>query len=327
MSKIKKFFGMLLVSVMALSLFSGPVFAASAVVYDATPNPVPPNVASLGYQATSTSEFGDYIHLAGTNRILKTVDLTMSNWALQSTPANVTFCENNPGKCPTGGFTHPITVSLYNVVPGSPNTKGTEVASLTKDVFVPWRPEADPTCSGGTAWRASDGDCYNGYAFNTSFDMSSLKTTLPNDLIVGVAYNTQTYGATPLGVDGPYNSLNVGVASDQTASVGTDDDADKVFWDTIYPGYTAGLKEDSAWAPNGTVNIRVTASAFVPTKIKDCTKKGWKKYTNPKFKSQASCIKYVVYKKYVPKNIKKIVKHSIQHSLPHWLNHPGLNNR
>ena len=41
-------------------------------------------------------------------------------------------------------------------------------------------------------------NCYNGFAFNITFDMSSLNLTLPNDIIVGVAYNTQTYGARPL---------------------------------------------------------------------------------------------------------------------------------
>src|SRR5581483_1870759 len=56
----------------------------TAAVYNAIPSPLPPNVASLGFEATSTSQFGDYIHLAGTNRLLKTVTVTFSDWALYS---------------------------------------------------------------------------------------------------------------------------------------------------------------------------------------------------------------------------------------------------
>ena len=261
MGKIKLIMGGFLAMLPILALVSAPASAAVSTVYDAVPNPLPPNVVSLGFQATSTKEFGDYVHLDGTNRNLDTVTVTMSNWALEATPANVTFCTNNPSKCPAGGFIHPITVNIYNVVPGSPNTKGSALGTLTKDVFVPWRPVADPTCPGGTAWRAGDAQCYNGFAFNESFDMSGLNVTLPDDVIVGVAYNTQSYGNSPLGVDGPYNSLNVGIASNQTVSTGTDNDADKVFWDSTFLGRPAGFTEDSDWAPNGTVNIKITADA------------------------------------------------------------------
>jgi hypothetical protein len=45
-----------------------------------------------------------------------------------------------------------------------------------------------------TAWRAIDGNCYNGLAFNATIDMSSPKVTLPNDVIAGIAYNTADYG-------------------------------------------------------------------------------------------------------------------------------------
>ena len=56
---------------------------------------------------------------------------------------------------------------------------------MTQTSTIPWRPAADPTCLGGTAWRAGNGQCYNGLAFNITFDLSSLNVTLPNDVIVG----------------------------------------------------------------------------------------------------------------------------------------------
>ena len=70
-----------LAAVLAAGALAAPV---SSVVYDATPTPLPPNVASVGFEATSTSQFGDYVHLAGTDRVLGTVTVTMSDWALYS---------------------------------------------------------------------------------------------------------------------------------------------------------------------------------------------------------------------------------------------------
>lgn len=271
-------------------------FAAPSTVYDAIPATLPPNVASLGFQATQTSEFGDYVHLAGTDRVLNTVTVMMSDWALNSDYPSM----------PSSGWTHPITLSVYNVVPGAPlNTKGSLLGTVTQTVAIPWRPVADPTCLGGTAWRSpSDSLCYNGIAFNVTFDLSSLNVTLPNDVIVGVAYNTQSYGSAPIGTAGPYNSLNVGVPSGQTASVGTDDSGDKVFWNTSTAGwYTDGgaggvgiFREDSNWTPNGTVSLRITAAPPTvgpPTDKDQCKKDGWKAFNNPSFKNQGDCVSFV----------------------------------
>jgi hypothetical protein len=248
------------------SAIAAPV---STTVYDATPSALPPNVASLGYQATSTKEFGDYVHLAGApDRLLKTVTVTMSNWALQSTPANQTFCSTNPTKCTAGGFIHPITVNIYKNTLDGNGVPTTLLATKTVDVTVPWRPEADVTCPGGTAWKAGDNNCYNGLAFNAVFDMSSLNVTLSDDVIVGIAYNTQSYGSAPLGVDGPYNSLNVGVPANQPVTTGADANTDNVFWNTSFAGfYTDGgdggvgtFRTDTNWTPNGTIAMKIEAT-------------------------------------------------------------------
>ncbi|HEY5549616.1 MAG TPA: right-handed parallel beta-helix repeat-containing protein, partial [Candidatus Saccharimonadales bacterium] len=165
-------------------------------------------------------------------------------------------------------WTHPITLNVYsdsfdaNVVPT------TLLATVTQNVTIPWRPAADPTCSGGTAWRAGDGNCYNGLAFNATFDLSSLNATLTNSIVVGVAFNTQSYGAAPIGSAGPYNSLNVGVPTSQTASVGTDSNSNGVFWNTSFAAFYADggaggvgtFREDTNWAPNGTVALQIEAT-------------------------------------------------------------------
>src|ERR1700686_5275000 len=61
-----------------------PLAARATVIYDSIPGPLPPNVPSLGYQATQTSEFGDLIQFAGTSRGLSQVTVGMSDWALAS---------------------------------------------------------------------------------------------------------------------------------------------------------------------------------------------------------------------------------------------------
>ena len=281
---------------LAFSLFGGVNAALAATpsattVYDATTSPLPPNIASVGFQATSTSEFGDYVHLAGTNRVLNTVTVTMSDWALYSDYASDTRYSGD-----SVAWTHPVTVNIYRNSLDANGAPDTLLATKTEDVTIPWRPVADPTCPGGTAWKAVDGTCYNGKAFNAAFDLSSLDVTLPTDIIVGIAFNTQSYGATPIGAVGPYNSLNVGVETGKTPTVGTDDNADNVFWDTTYLAYTAGFRQDTGWAPNGTVSMKITATPALvapPTSKDQCTKSGWMTFNNPSFKNQGDCVSFV----------------------------------
>ena len=238
------------VAVLSVGLAAGSAFAASSVVYDATPSPLPPNVASLGFEATSTSEFGDYVHLTGanTNRRLNTVTVTMSDWAVYSDYSSDARYSAN-----SATWSHPITLNIYSNHLGANGVPDTLLATTTQTVTIPWRPAVYG---------------FGGIAFNATFDLSSLNVTLPNDVIVGVAYNTADYGHAPIGTAGPYNSLNVGVPSGQTPSVGTDDNADNVFWNTSYaPFYTDGgtggvgiFRLDTNWTPNGTVALQITAS-------------------------------------------------------------------
>lgn len=261
-----KKFGRSIFVILAITLALAATSAiAQSVVYNSIPATLAPSYPSQPFQAQQTREFGDYVHLGGTNRVLNTVDVTMvtwapkSDWPLVGTPTN---------------WTHNFTLNIYNVVPGSPlNTKGSLIATITQAQLVPWRPAADPTCPGGTAWRSTvDGGCYNGYAFNMSFNMSGLNATLPNDIIIGIQYATQTYGFPPVGTGGPYDSLNVAVQG-APASVGSDANVDRVFWDTLTAGwYTDGgaggvgiFREDTGWtALYGTVPFKVTATPVTP---------------------------------------------------------------
>ena len=56
-------------------------------------------------------------------------------------------------------------------------------------------------------------------AFNITFDLSSLQQPLPDQVIFGIAYNTESAGQAPTGIDGPYDDLNVGLNATNTNAV------------------------------------------------------------------------------------------------------------
>ena len=61
-------------AVMSLAL-AFPAFASTEVIYNSIPEPVPGSSPSVGFQATQTSEFGDFIAFGGTSRTLASVDV------------------------------------------------------------------------------------------------------------------------------------------------------------------------------------------------------------------------------------------------------------
>ncbi len=293
--RVKTLFGSALAAVLVVATLPVSALAAdSSALYDAVPANLPPNVASVGFQATSTFELGDHVVLKYAGSKASTVTVTMSDWALYSQYTGDNRYSGNPTS-----WTHPITLNIYGteLVNGVPSNK---LATKTITATIPWRPAADPTCNGGTAWRASDSNCYNGYAFNLSFDLSDLNVVLPKEVILGVSYNTGSYGLSPIGEDGPYNSLNVGVPSNQNATVGSDFNTDSLFWNTSYApfyadGGTAGVntfREDTSWSPNGTVAFRINSGDFKD----ECKNDGWKTIPNPEngnaFKNQGQCVSF-----------------------------------
>lgn len=243
----------------ALSLLAstGITSAHATTIYDSTTNPLPTNVVSEAYQATQTSEIGDRIQFAGTQRSLTDVTLTLSNWALYSTYSGNTAY--NPA-----GFSVPLTLSLYNV--GSAGAVGSLIASQTISPTIQWRPEATAGC--GTAFAGNNGGCFNGLAQNVTFDFTG--TDVPDSIIYGLSFNTQTYGANPIGVPGPYNSLNFGLAT-TAPNVGTDVNPDALYWNTKHAPYyadagtggTGTFREDTGWSPY-TPAIKFEAASPVP---------------------------------------------------------------
>ena len=159
----------------ALLLTIGPAAIAETVIYNSIPSPFPPNVPSLGYEATSASQFGGLIQFAGgsSSYALSSATVAMSDWSLASsyTPNGTTITAT--------GFYVPLTLSIYNV--GAGNTVGSLIGMDLINALIPWRPEARGSC--GTAYLASDGNCYNGSLSAVTFDLSGINA--PNEIIYG----------------------------------------------------------------------------------------------------------------------------------------------
>ena len=274
----------------ALLLGAAPALAQGTVVYDSIPSPTPANVPSVGYQATQTAEFGDEVRLeSDTPRRTGYATVLMSSWSLHS---------NYPER-PSAGYIHPITLNIYadaaSAVAHSP------VQTVTQAFLIPWRPAADPSC--GTAWKATDGVCYNGFAFTITFDLRSLNYDLPEQFIYGVAYNTNTWGYAPIGAPGPYESLNLGLNSTPPVAVGTDVNPDAVYWNTqtaanYADGGTGGVgifRPDTNWTPY-TPAVQFTTFAL-PTTTDSCKNGAWQNLVRSdftSFKNQGACVSYVL---------------------------------
>lgn len=263
-----------LASIAALSLTAtalvvgaaSPAAASSAVVYDSIPETQPASYPSLGFQAQATWEFGDYVVLGGTNRTVTNVTISLNSWACETGGWSTGDCVTTPGST----YTHPVTMNLYDVDnSGSVPMVGALIASVTQEVDVPHRPTPSPAQCGGastTQWFDSvRGTCQNGFAFDVPFDFSGEEALVGNDVIVTLAYNTQSYGANPTqDPTGAYNSLNVSLNSLAAPTIGTDENAAEMMRDTTYLGSTRGLKTSSLISIYNGLVMEITADEVPP---------------------------------------------------------------
>ncbi len=191
-------------------LFGGALSAQTTPIYNSIPSPLPPSLTSESFQAWRVAEFGNLVKFGGTNRHVTSVTVAMVTWGY--------FSKYNPNMpISTTGWNYQITLNLYSVNSSTPNLPGSLIQTVTQPFLIPWRPEPSSSCP-LNQWMASDG-CHNGMAFEITFDLSSLQQPLPDEVIFGIAYNTQDAGQTPTGVVGPYDDLNVGLNATNTNSV------------------------------------------------------------------------------------------------------------
>jgi len=214
--------------------------AAKVTVYNNIPAPLPGNVPSVAFAATSASEFGGQVEFAGTARSRAQVTVLFSSWGCQSGTWN-------GGNCSTAKkatFKHPIQLNVYAV--GEDGEPGALLGSVTHNFTMPYRPSANYTkCSGADAGRWYDkGDhaCYNGYTFKKTLKLGSLD--LPDTAIISVAFNTTHSGSSPIGEGAscygtsggcPYDVLNVGTGS-SPASVGNQPLPDDTYYNSSFGG-------------------------------------------------------------------------------------------
>ncbi len=216
MTRMARPFGVLIAALAAIipatAAFAAPT-AVSKTLYSSLV-PAPGNVPSQAFEATQTTQFGNEITMTRSARI-GTVVVTMSSWGCQTRPSG------NCVTAPDSKFTEPITLKIYQA-PADPNANngapGSLILSVTKKFSIPYRPSANSTkCVGAEAgaWFDSKlGACFNGLATNISFNLSSLKLTLPNTIVFGVAYNTSDYGTPPYGDSTPCHSTPQGCGYD-----------------------------------------------------------------------------------------------------------------
>ena len=134
-------------------------------IYDSTVSPIPANVPSLGYEATSVYQLGAEITPVSTTAPLSTVVVDMSSWACEAGSWDGT----GPNACTTTpGATFPatITFNIYDPTALANNPNVAPEYTDTQTFNIPFRPTSDTgaNCNGdNTAWYDSaTGDCYHG---------------------------------------------------------------------------------------------------------------------------------------------------------------------
>jgi hypothetical protein len=176
---------------MAVTACNAAAFAE--VIYNSIPaGTLAANYTSQPYQAQQVSEFGDRVGFAGSARQLSSASITMSMWARYE-DWNTGGQYYGTGAYAGAGYTQSFTFNIYNAGTGS--TPGSLIGTVTQSKYIQYRP---------TVWASA-----NGIAQTISFDLSGLNITLPESIVWGLAFNTQTYGTSPTGANGPYNQLNV----------------------------------------------------------------------------------------------------------------------
>jgi hypothetical protein len=189
------------------------------VIYSSIPKRLPGNVASVGPEAYAFKEIGDgLVFVPGAGGIIDEIKVILSSWGCSKGHWNSNDCLTPRGAT----FKQAVTLNIYGVttVAGVP-TPGALLTTVTKTFDIRYRPSADPVkCSAtpGKWYSEKDDTCYNGIAVAVEFDLSNRRITVPDKIIVGVAYNSSHFGYAPIGegtacyttpAGCPYDSLNV----------------------------------------------------------------------------------------------------------------------
>jgi hypothetical protein len=198
------------------------------VFFDNLPATFPASVPSVGFEALAINELGTRIELVSLGwKKVNHISVLMNSWAPHFEWVNYS-CE---------GYQQNITLSIYD-------TSLISLYRTTQQFLIPWRPGPNTNCSNPSSWMDIYGNCWNGLAFEITFNTSD-SNLFPSDLIYSIIFNTEHYGPSPTGISGPYNSLNIGLST-SIPTIGS-------FWDTntIYLNST----NSGSYGDLGPVNV------------------------------------------------------------------------
>ena len=245
--------GVLLVAGAAMGVMAGT--AGAELIYKNMPTRHQLDGAE-GFQCCGTSSFGGEVTFAGSNRSSPTITAGLLSFGCEE-GSNET-CKSKPNAT----FTWPMTLEIYE--PGVGDAVGPLITRVTSAFKIPYRPSASPRCPEVEGYTKGFGPhCVVAAVKDISFSLKGF--TLPNTAIIAIAFNTESYGTMPTGVEGPENSLNVTVnvsfectkenpttheceayAELPTApSVGSDPFPEQVFQSTVYSPAACGGVEGS----------------------------------------------------------------------------------
>ncbi len=209
-----------------------------------------------GFECCGTSSFGGEVTFAGTKRSSPTITAGLLSFACETGSSET--CKTKM----SGAFTWPITLEIYE--PGAGDEVGPLITRVTSSFKIPYRPSESPSCPEVEGWTKGYGpECVVAIAKNISFTLKGFK--LPATAIIALAFNTESYGTKPTGMEGPENSLNVTVNVSYKCtkenpttheceafeelptapSIGTDPFPEQVFQSTVYSVAACGGVEGS----------------------------------------------------------------------------------
>jgi hypothetical protein len=158
---------------------------------------------ALGFECCEVAEFGGEVAFAGSKRTSPTVIVDLASYACEEGGSGAE-CKTKPNAT----FEWPLTLNIYQV--GAGDEVGPEILQVTKTFKIPYRPSQTPKCPlEEGAFKGYGKECVISKMHEVSFRLPGVK--LPNEAIIAVAFNTETYGKEPTGMEGPENSLNVAI--------------------------------------------------------------------------------------------------------------------
>jgi hypothetical protein len=236
---MKKLFTVLAIAGAMVILSTQVVSAASEVIFDYIPSPLPGNVSSYSYESWGVAEAGDGIEFSTNgNQLLDNARVVVSSWACEEgtgwAAENTVPCVTTPGST----FSMPITLNIYD-----PNDDMSLVDSTTQTFNIPYRPSSSESCEPTINGHGYGPDCFLGLAHTIKFDLTGV--VAPDEIVYGVAYNTASFGYDPIGNGAECQAvqyagcdsslLNLGVEGTAPADVGTDFSPNGAFQYAVFP--------------------------------------------------------------------------------------------